>query len=195
MQEDLQEEFWYRRHNEVRRYVWISVISNLTFQIPALLKPSSQNHFYTNVGYTAANVTVSLLLIISYQRKKYSILALPAIFIQTLRLIVRLLDFEDTKPSMMCDLEESDGKMSVSEWGFLALMQSVVASVCLYMMLFSFANYRYNFVFLTVLSIFIIAFVKQIFNEKDAPFFQDSVHYLSTYGVIMAMIYVFFYFN
>ena len=96
---------------------------------------------------------------------------------------------------MMCDPEESEGKMSVSQWGTLALMQAISTSVCLYMMLFTFANLRYNYVVLSVLSIINILFIKQIFNEKDAPFFQDIVPYLSNFGIIMALIFVFFYFN
>jgi len=96
---------------------------------------------------------------------------------------------------MMCDPEESEGKMSVSQWGTLALLQAISTNICLFMILFSFANLRYNFVVLSVLSIINILFIKQIFDEKDAPFIQDIVPFLTNFGIILPLIFVFFYFN
>ena len=79
------EEFWFRRHQEARRWVWVICVSNLLYQVMAIAKPRNANHFWVNVGYTAIVAVILTLVMVSYKSKKLSVLVLPAMFLVQIR--------------------------------------------------------------------------------------------------------------
>ena len=61
------------------------IVSNLTFQIGAILKPRSEKHFIVNVYYTILSVLMIITTAISYRRKDLAIFIYPVHMLNTLR--------------------------------------------------------------------------------------------------------------
>jgi hypothetical protein len=121
---NMKKEFWYHRHVEARRWVWLMMISNTLFQLRALSNPHSESHFYVNLGYTVYNLVVVILLSLSYRTKESSILILPALIMANMRQIMRFADLEDTKPEITGDEEESNTNGFQTEtWRFTVIIQ------------------------------------------------------------------------
>jgi len=118
--DNIVEEFWFRRHQEARRWVWLCSLSNLLYQVIALRKPRNENHFWVNVYYTACTLVTLTLTLVSYKSKKLSVLVLPAMLLMQIRNSIRFLDLEDTKYLPTNDAEST--KMSLFEWGSVVMV-------------------------------------------------------------------------
>ena len=89
--------FWYNRQSEIRRWNIFLNLSNLTFQIPALLNPKNDSHFMMNIYYTVLSMMLFAITAYSYKSKEHAILSLPVLFLLTIRQSFRIIDFEETK--------------------------------------------------------------------------------------------------
>ena len=118
----MQKEFWYKRHVEARRWVWLQMISNTVFQLRAIANPYTDIHYKVNLGYTIYNLVVVCLLIMSYLRKANSILVLPALILANFRQVIRFLDLEDLKPQTTCNEEEANQNlMQPDTWNLVLI--------------------------------------------------------------------------
>ena len=54
-------EFWQRRSKDARTYVIMITISNIYYQLMAILKPSNPAHWVINIIYTTNSVLIFLL--------------------------------------------------------------------------------------------------------------------------------------
>ena len=59
-------EFWQRRSKDARTYAIMISISNMYFQLSAILKPSNPTHQAINLIYSANSVLICGLIIQSY---------------------------------------------------------------------------------------------------------------------------------
>ena len=95
-------------------------LSNLTFQIPALLNPKNETHFMMNIYYTILSIVLFAITIFSYKSKKHAILSLPVLFILNIRQSFRLIDLEGTRYNP--NQPDDPNNLSYTEWNLLVML-------------------------------------------------------------------------
>ena len=72
-----------------------------------------------NLCYQGSTFLIVALLLLSHNYKKLSYLIYPAVCMLYTRQMIRLLDFDQTKP--LLDNIEDDQRMTMYEWGNLVI--------------------------------------------------------------------------
>jgi hypothetical protein len=91
-------DFWQRRAIEARGWGIIINISNLYFQITALLKPMTPEHRIVNYGYFASSFVSWALIIRTYSKpERLQRNVEIVLFLAHLRNLIRVWDFEKTR--------------------------------------------------------------------------------------------------
>lgn len=90
--------FWLNRAKEMRLILIFGGISNLFYQIPALISPWSKAHFIVNIMYTLVTLFQFTTVWLSYRNEaKYAKLLREAAFLFLVRNSIRCFDFEQSK--------------------------------------------------------------------------------------------------
>ena len=93
-----EEKFWIRRNNQAAIWILLSAISNLCFQISALVNPSSKLYFNVNLAYTAVSLIQFLGVFLNFYKKMH-FLNYFNLTILILRAAFRYYDLEDSYES------------------------------------------------------------------------------------------------
>ena len=89
-----EEKFWIRRNNQAAIWILLSCISNLCFQITALVNPYSRLYFNVNLAYTAISFIQFLGVFLNFYKKMH-FLNYYNLLLLILRLAIRYYDFEN----------------------------------------------------------------------------------------------------
>jgi len=106
-----------------------------------------------NLLYTINSLLIIVLLVCSYKSKKWSsIFVLAASVNLTCRQIIRLADFEQTKPNNNCEsVECTDEELNkLVEWNTLTNQQLVLANLFIMRQQFNFNNQRGNNILIAI---------------------------------------------
>ena len=114
--EDLILDFWDKRGSDARIWSYGLNISNLYFQVEALINPATPEHFKINAIYTVSTVIGLILTYASTKFRRQSGNLLFVVYMMLIpRQIIRILDLEKTKGVLLTE----------EDLGFFVLMQSI----------------------------------------------------------------------
>ena len=95
--EEERDKFLSTRIKDLRCVLILFNISNMIFQVQALMKPLSQKHYDFNIAYCINSFVSILILAVTYKNERYLKLVILNSVIYQIRNSFRIFDFENTK--------------------------------------------------------------------------------------------------
>jgi hypothetical protein len=181
--------FWIRRRKEIRGFNWLFIICNTIFQARSIMNAPNDRVVLVNSLYFVSTFVCVVLNLLAH-REGWSICVFICSFILCLRQGVRIVDFEQTKPSFKPDAD-NEGKLAIFNWMYVLVLQMLGGGILILLQLFAFGNVKYIKFFTILQEIAYIIFFYMALLEEGDDFWEGFAKYLSDYGSIMLFLMVF----